>query len=249
MSKRIWYILAASLVLLVGVGGFILTNAHTISTPPKETLSDHRTTKPIQGSTKKSQLENKKAYSVPKADKSSANYVASGHASKIGEYTISSQGNKAVLAAKSNVTQTISNGDLTYTVSKVTKYNNDPKTDEAVEMARLALNTRDIDGAYTTLTIKYTIENTGSKNLQTDGVSTVAYTDGSIVSPLNGLDNDASLAQTTLAAGDKKTTFAVVLVPKALAATVKSIQIEFASIANSSHQKVQKASDGLTVNF
>jgi hypothetical protein len=246
MKKRIWYLIAALAVLVIG--GAVVYWVQAQSVVKTTTTSSQKKT--LQGNVTSEDTKNKKTYAVTAADASSASYVSSGAASEVGQFTISAQGNRATLTAQSDVDNQLVNGDVTYTVTATRVMANSPKTDEALEMAQTALNSRDIIGDYTTLIVRYTIKNNSTAAIITDGVNSAGFADGSGVSVAGGLDNDASLSAQPIAAGASKETFVTLLVPQSQVASLHEVSLQFAQTFNaSSNKQVSGASDKLTVNF
>ncbi len=137
---------------------------------------------------------------------------------------------------------------MSYKVDSIRKMANTPATDEAIQMAQMAFNTRDITGDYTTLIVRYTLTNNAAKTLVTDGVNAAKFTDGSIVSVQGGgLDNDHTLTN-GVEAGQTKETFVVLLVPKSLAVSVNSVALQFAPTYQDG-QQLTDASKPLEVKF
>ncbi|MBJ7621763.1 hypothetical protein HAU13_03165 [Weissella confusa] len=232
-------------VLVVGGGAAAVLLTHdTNGGQAKGETSKAVVTKPLQDG----KVAKKSSYSIPEKDLKNSSYVSSGAASKVGEYTINEQGNKAELAAQSKVTGQLDNGQVSYKVDSIRKMANTPATDEAIQMAQMAFNTRDITGDYTTLIVRYTLTNNAAKTLVTDGVNAAKFTDGSIVSVQGGgLDNDHTLTN-GVEAGQTKETFVVLLVPKSLAISVNSVALHFAPTYQDG-QQLTDASKPLEVKF
>jgi hypothetical protein len=142
MSKAVLGSLVGLLVVGGGVAATILLTSDNHGGKGQRETQKASVTKPLQDG----KVKNQSSYSVPEKDLKSSSYVSSGAASKVGEYTINQQGNKAELAAQSKVTGQLDNGQVTYKVDSIRKMANTPATDEAIQMAQMAFNTRDITG-------------------------------------------------------------------------------------------------------
>ncbi|MBJ7691137.1 hypothetical protein [Weissella confusa] len=239
--------LLGSLVGVLVVGGGVAATAFMTQDNGGKTQSkahESSVTKPLQDG----KVSAKSSYSIPEKDLKSSSYVSSGAPSEVGEYTINQQGNKAELAAQSKVEDQLDNGSITYKVTSVKKMANTPATDEAVQMAQMALNTRDITGDYTTLIVRYSLTNNADKTVVTDGVTAAKFSDGSVVSVQGGgLDNDHTLVS-GVEAGQTKDAFVVLLVPKSLAVSVNNVALQFATTYQDG-QQLTGASDPLDVKF
>ncbi|MDR3189695.1 MAG: hypothetical protein LBT80_00630 [Lactobacillaceae bacterium] len=257
-KKRI--IFSISIVLLVVAAVLVQylqfkpTAAHKPATVASSAASSSsaakKSVKPLQGNVTDKDLENKKTYEVPQTDEETDKYVESGPAEKVGEYTISPQGNKAELGQTTENKQTLTNGAFTYEVTQIKVFHNDPRTDEAIQMAQTALNSRDINGPYTTLSIQYKLKNNGAKAAVTDGVESATFSTGDVRSPINGLDNDATLATKVLAANSTTSSFVTILVPSSIAKTVKTVDISFAGLLDQNHSnQLAKPSQKLQLTF
>jgi hypothetical protein len=244
MKKKILLIVATLIAVGVALGVTILTTHNFGHTTNSSSVA------PIQGGVTNQDLKNEKTYSVTSADKNSANYVSSGAASEVGQFTISAQGNKATLTAKSSVNQTLENGQLSYTITGTKVMENSPKTDEAVQMAQMALNTRDISGDYKTLVISYQIKNNGDSKIVTDGVYAAGFSNGASVSLNGGLDNDSSLTSGGVDAGQSKETFVVLLIATKVGNQASSVELQFAGSTDvTNSKKVTDLSKTVTIKF
>ncbi|MEE0002626.1 MAG: hypothetical protein UFS73_08400 [Weissella confusa] len=232
-------------VLVVG-GGVAATVFMTQDNGGKTQSKAHESsvTKPLQDG----KVQKSSRYSVPEKDLKNSNYVSSGAASKVGEYTINQQGNKAELAEQSKVTGQLDNGQVSYKIDSVSKMANSPATDEAIQMAQMAFNTRNITGNYTTLIVRYTVTNNAAATIITDGVNSADFSDGSVVSVQGGgLDNDHTLVS-GVEPGQTKETFVALLVPQSLAVSVKNVALQFAPTYQDG-QQLTGASESLDVKF
>lgn len=205
--------------------------------------------KPLQGNAKGK--INKRTYTIPKKDQQSAHFVASGKLEKVGDYSISAAGSKAQLDAINNqLNVSLQNNQIQYRVTEVKQMQNEPRTKEAIEMAQMALNSRDIDGPYTTLIISYDITNQSNETIRTDGVKQVGFQAKQAVNTLSGLDNDVKLSAAQIDAGKTVSTFVIALVPEKSTQSLHTIKVQFDQVQKvSDASEIAPVSNSLTVQF
>ena len=205
---------------------------------------------PLQGNHAAISAGKTKSYDVPAEEKNSAKYVSSGEPSKVGEFSISPQGNKSILTNESQVSDEMKNEKLTYRITKVRVTANEPKTEDALLMGQQALNTRAITGNYTTLFVYYSIKNNSDVAVKTDGVVAAGFEDNTVVSVVGGgLDNDYLLSQTAISAGVTKETFVVLLVPEKLALDFHQVVLQFDGAYDETGKMIVGPSKKMVVKF
>ncbi|MED4271970.1 hypothetical protein [Weissella confusa] len=213
----------------------------------KSALSNQQ---PLQGNHAAISAGKTQSYEVPAEEKKSAKYVSSGEPNKVGEFSISPQGNKSILTSESKISDEMKNEQLTYQITKVRVTANEPKTKEALLMGQQALNTRAINGNYTTLFVYYSIKNNSDVAVKTDGVVAAGFEDNTVVSVVGGgLDNDYLLSQTTISAGATKKTFIVLLVPEKMALDVRQVVLQFDGAYDETGKMIIGPSKKMVVKF
>lgn len=206
--------------------------------------------KPLQDGAK--HKTNKRTYQVSKNDSNSDQYVASGDLTKPGQYSISPAGNRSELQQINvNPDQQLMDAEVSYTLNKIKVQLNQPKTDEALQMARMALNDRTIDGDYQTLILNYSIMNKTNQVIQTDGIKEVKLSSNRVVTVQSGLDNDAKLSQKMIQPGETVETFATILVEKNghEKQILNQATIAFAPVLDQNQNIVTSNSQKMTVKF
>jgi len=237
-KKKLVWLLVALGVVVIGVGGYFGYQTYQNQQVKHSKSSASSSTKPKDATTSKNAATSSNANSSTSASESSHS-------------TVISSGNKAtVWTTNQNLTQTLTNGAIQYDATGVKVMQNDPQTDEAVQMAQAALNVNSITGPYTTIILSYKITNNSQVAVRTNGVEQIGFSDNSLVNAMGGLDNDSQLATKTIAAGQTVETFSVALVPSSLAKTVNQVQVQFDVVQNvTDNSDVAGTSGPLTVKF
>ncbi|MFL1696461.1 hypothetical protein ACJQWY_06650 [Weissella kandleri] len=233
MQKNIkyWWIGGTAVVLgVILMGGWLLLDRQKQVKQTAQERSIKNEDKPLQdGAIGKN---NQRRYKISKQDRQSKQYVSSGNLTQPGQFSISPAGNRTELKALQNLAgQTVVDQQAQYTLQQVKWQMNTPKTDEALRMAQMAFNSRDVQGDYQNLIIKYQIKNIGNQPLQTDGVKAVVLNQDYEANTLSGLDNDARLANQEIQPGDTQDSFVTVLIPRSLTNQVQNVQVQFSKEA------------------
>lgn len=254
IKKKRWWAIGLILllaVLMLGIGSIYLGSNKSLSPAPqnKKTMGSE-TIKPLQDGAK--HKTNKRTYQVAKSDMNSDQYVASGNLTKPGQYSISPAGNRSELQQISeNINQQFMDSGIKYTLSKMKLQLNQPQTDEALQMARMALNDRSIKGDYQTLIINYVITNQTDQIVKTDGLKEIELPSNHVVTAQSGLDNDAQLSQKIIQPGETVETFATILVGQSgeEVQELKQVTLSFAPVLDQNQKNITGDAKTLTVNF
>jgi len=255
-NKKWWLIGITSIILLVLIGVALvqLTYKNNDSKNQEQVKTSQNVNdesiKPLQDGAK--HKTNKRTYQVSKNDSNSDQYVASGDLTKPGQYSISPAGNRSELQQINvNPDQQLMDAEVSYTLNKIKVQLNQPKTDEALQMARMALNDRTIDGDYQTLILNYSIMNKTNQVIQTDGIKEVKLSSNRVVTVQSGLDNDAKLSQKMIQPGETVETFATILVEKNghEKQILNQATIAFAPVLDQNQNIVTSNSQKMTVKF
>lgn len=178
----------------------------------------------------------------------SKNYVKTGNLKKNGQYTFDSVGTKLALTGIHHPKRTLKSGAFTYHLTTVKFIQNTAENAAAKRMAAQALNLASLKSPYTTIQVKFTIENRSKHALTTDGLKTIWLSADRQLNAANQL-SDASAGQ-TIAPGQKLATFATGLVSQGTTTVNPGyLKIRFAGAFDDRHHQVIKPSGWLTVNL
>ncbi|AEJ24161.1 hypothetical protein PAF15_05950 [Weissella koreensis] len=257
MKKKRWWLIgiaAIILLLIIGIAIAKFTHKNNDSQNQGQIKTSQKinedSIKPLQDGAK--HKTNKRTYEVSKNDSNSDQYVASGNLTKPGQYSISPAGNRSELQQiNANPDQQLMDSEVSYTLNKIKVQLNQPKTDEALQMARMALNDRSIDGDYQTLILNYSITNKTNRIIQTDGVKEVELSSNDVVTVQSGLDNDAKLSQKMIQPGETVETFATILVGKdgQEKQILNRATIAFAPVLDQNQNVITSDSQKMTAKF
>ncbi|QIL50784.1 hypothetical protein G7084_05335 [Weissella coleopterorum] len=248
MKNKKWWLIGSVVVILLVLGGAAWTvwtsqKANDSRNPDQDQSSRQsaktNSIKPLQDGAKNK--TNERTYQITDAEKNSAQYVANGALTKVGQYSISPAGNRTELQQiNEQVNQKLSIEGLTYVVKKVKVQLNQPKTDEALEMAQMAFNDRSLSGNYQTLILNYSITNQTGQVVKTDGLKAVKISEQHVVTVQSGLDNDAKLSQISIQPGSTVETFATVLVGSndGTIQNLKTVNLNFAAVLDQKQNNI-----------
>lgn len=237
-------------LVLAGIGSSVYYSGKLDQNASSKHQGTQEVVSALQGNLTNKDLENEQSYKIPESDKKSKDYVSSGSASEVGQFTISPQGIKTTLLLNKTTNINVSNGPIKYNISQMQLFSNETKTEGAITAAQMALNTRDINGEFITMQVSYSVENETDKHVVTDGIRAAGFTNGKTVSLSGGLDNDYTLAATGLNPGEKKQTYVLLLVPKDLLKNINHVDLQFASVSDSENgSKIVNDSDQQAVDF
>lgn len=169
------------------------------------------------------------SYQPTKDDLANTNFIASGDLTKVGQFTVDSSGLATELQARTDSNQLVTNGKVVYRILNVSIYENTARTDESLQNARLAYSKPALKNKFKTLVIEYMLANSNNMTVTTDGISTVAFNNQNVISTLNGLQNDTSLANSGVAEGLTVTTGASAILPANLP-DKGQLTVQFASV-------------------
>ena len=180
------------------------------------------------------------------ADLKSADFVAQGALTKVGQYHLTSDGIAERLQADYPVTATLQHGQFTYEVTRVQQYHNVARSTKALQSARNRLNAPQLKQRYISFVVTYQIKNNGTAYGVTPGITTVAYKQGRTMSALNGLMNDPKLSVAGIAPHKVTTARAVVVADRA---NQHHMTVRFATVKDRAGNKLIGLSPKLTITF
>lgn len=247
MQRRIGWLVATivGIVTIIVVLVLYCSNGQPtrVRTMAEETLTHNKQPFAKKGS------KSAGKYKPTKKDLANSNYVKLGHIKKVGQYQITDNGLVQRWSDSKPVNSTITNGDLSYKIEQINVIENEARTQEALLSARHTLNDRKIAAKFTTLVISYTVTNNGNVTAITPGITAIKYPNNDTMSALSGIYNDGQLNTSGIVPDDTVTTTATVLVPKKLVASLSSIDIQFATVKDSSGNDILKPSSVKTITF
>ncbi|WP_057753875.1 hypothetical protein [Weissella kandleri] len=230
-NKKYWWIGGTVVVLgAILMGGWLLLDRQQQIKKTAQEPSIKNQDKPLQdGAVGKN---NQRRYKISKQEQQSKQYVSSGNLTQPGQFSISPAGNRTELKLLQDLNgKMVVDQQAQYNLQQVKWQLNTPKTDEALRMAQMAFNSRDVQGDYQNLIIKYQIKNLSNHPLQMDGVKAVVLNQDYEANTLSGLDNDARLANQEIQPGAIQDSFVTVLIPHRLANQVQKVQVHFSQEA------------------
>jgi len=244
MPKRLGIIIAAvlTLVLLSMVTFFYHTGRETrqINTFAERAVSQVEQTLPH---------DEQQPVDVGKptaADLKSADFVAQGALTKVGQYHLTSDGIAETLRADYLVNAALQHDNFDYQVTRIQQYHNVARSTKALQSARNRLNAPQLKNQYDTFVITYQIKNHSASYGVTPGVTTVTYKNGLTMSALNGLMNDPKLSVAGIAAHGMATAQAVVVTDKV---TEHQMTLRFATVKDRTGNKIVGLSPNLVIAF
>lgn len=188
-------------------------------------------------------------YTVPEKDQNNKDFVADGNLTKVGQYTVDSNGLESKLVAQKNINKTVENGPIIYHVSEIVVVANNARTEGALRNARFMYNDENLDQRFKTMIIVYTIANGAGDSIKTSGIANLQFTNGTVSSKLSGLANDDDLNRLGLAEGETtKVSTASVIGNTDL--KQKNFKIQFASVhSGTTDQDIAGPSKTFTITY
>ncbi|MBM7617106.1 hypothetical protein JOC36_000655 [Weissella uvarum] len=235
-KSTMYFAFSMAALILIGLGYVWMDR-------PDLVQSDNKT--PKQGSDQKTE----QLYQVPKSDLKSKHFVQDITPNKVGDYTVTSQGVQVKLKQKVQLNQTISSGPVIYHINEIRVLDNYARTDNAKRAARRAMDYPKLPKHYTTVEVHYQLTNHAQQKLITDGMATLSYPKGDVMTSLGGMVNGAQLANEGVEPGTAQSGYVVAYVPKRDAKHLTAINLEFASTYNESGQQISEKTKKIKVNL
>lgn len=188
-------------------------------------------------------------YEVPQSDLKSNRYVKDMMPTKVGDYTVTSQGIRMTLDKDEKLDTSVDNGAMKYHVNRIQVLKNEARTEQAQSVVRKSMNVPDLSKNYTSAQIDYTVKNESQRRVSSDGVTTVSYGYGNVMTPLGGLVNGGSVSADGINPGETQSGYVIVWIPKNAAQDFKQFSIEFASTYDETGQQISSKAPKTTVDF